>query len=140
MPLLLDLLAQHKIVHAQYAKLFAASRGLAKKLEKAKNARSLIRRAIHTEVGTLAPGTLVMTITGTRFYEISTVTASRAYFHAVPVYQHTGECKKAGKWRPFAYYTIQVVEWGSVLPVPREHPVYLKWEKRRFRDKLEGKA
>lgn len=138
MPTLADLLAQHTLVNDKYAKLFAASKAIANKLAAEQEARSKLRKALHVVIGPLAPGTLVMTHRGTRFYEIlRTGLAHERFYSGVVIYQTNGERKSI---KGVGYAPESIVECGSVIPVPHDHKVYLKWSKRRMRDTLEGKV
>lgn len=131
MPTLADLQAQHTLVNDKYAKLFTASKAIANKLAAEQEARSELRKALHVVIGPLAPGTLVMTHRGTRFYEIlRTGLAHERFYSGVVIYQTNGERKSLDS----------PIECGSVLPVPPTHAVYLKWQKRKMRDALEGKV
>lgn len=138
MPTLADLQAQHTLVNDKYAKLFAASKAIAHKLAAEQEARSKLRKALHVVIGPLAPGTLVMTHRGTRFYEIlRTGLAHERFYSGVVIYQTNGERKRAAG---VGHSLDSLVECGSVLPVPPTHAVYLKWRKRKMRDALEGKV
>lgn len=136
-PTLPELLAQHKLANETYCKMFAANRAVTKRLAAARVARRDLRKAIHVEVGPLHVGSLVMNLTGTRFFEIAQTTYNQ-FSHVVHVHRQTGE-RGSKPSKTATHRRSDIMEWGSMLPVSRDHPVYVKWEKRRFRDKLEGK-
>lgn len=139
MPSLTDLIARHQAAHDRYCRLLAAQQAIGKKLTEAQKERTAVRREVHAAIGHLPPGTLVMSLAGSRFFEITMSPVGSVYYETIPVYQCNGEKKEENKGTPFVYQPSMVVEAGSVKPVPPDHPIYLKWQKRRLRDKLEGK-
>ncbi len=140
MPTLNELLAQHKDANERYNKLFVTQKVVAQKLQDAAKVRTAVRRGLHEAIGVLPVGSLVMTLNGTRFFEITNPFSPLSYHYAAAaVYRHNGELKMEGKGTPHSYHMTRPIEAGSIVPVPPTNPVYLKWHKRKIRDKLEGK-
>jgi len=138
-----ELLAQHQAAHVAYSKLYAASKAVSKQLNEAQKLRSTIRQQLALLIGPLHIGMLVQTLNGSRFYEIAVSVDNGRSYHAVPVYKHTGATKRVETNQtvqpiiPHFLPTVYV-QAGSVKPVPPDHPVYLRWQKQKFRQKLEG--
>jgi len=142
MPTLDELLHAHQAAQLAYSKLFAASQAISKRLQAVLKERTALRQQIAPLVGPISQGQLVQTLNGSRFYEIQSGAPDSGY-HAAVVYKRTGSISiaKIGvsasvQYTPTRY--LHYLQRGSVRPVPLDHPVYLKWQKYKFRQKLEG--